>query len=86
MLINVSMISAHSGFLGGKMRSFHITGMGCEACVKRVEKAVGSIDGVRKAVVDLASETLSVDYDDGKVSLEALRNAVEEAGYGLKEM
>ncbi len=68
------------------MRSFHITGMGCEACVKRVEKAAGSIDGVRKAIVDLTTETLSVDYDDGKFSLETLRNAVEEAGYGLEEI
>ena len=43
------------------MKNYHITGMGGQACVKRVEKAAGSIDGVRKAVVDLASETLSID-------------------------
>ena len=67
------------------MKSYHITGMGCEACVKRVEKAAGSIDGVRKTVVDLASETLSIDYDEEKLSFETLRNAVEEAGYGIEE-
>ncbi len=67
------------------MKNYHITGMGCEACVKRVEKAAGSIDGVRKAVVDLASETISIDYDEKKLSFETLRNAVEEAGYGIEE-
>ena len=68
------------------MKRYHVTGMGCEACVKRVEKAVGALDGVTMAKVDLDTETLSVDYDEGKVSFELLKNAVDEAGYGLEEM
>jgi Cu+-exporting ATPase len=60
--------------------------MGCEACVKRVEKAVGALSGVIKATVDLETETLSVQFDDGKISFDMLRNAVEEAGYGLEEI
>lgn len=68
------------------MKHYRVTGMGCEACVKRVEKAVGAIDGVNKAAVDLESETLSVEYDEEKLSYDSLKNAVEEAGYGLEEM
>ncbi len=68
------------------MKRYRVTGMGCEACVKRVEKAVGALDGVQKAAVDLATETLSVEYDEGKISFDTLKDAVEEAGYGLEEM
>ncbi len=67
------------------MNSYHVTGLGCEACVKRVEKAVGALDGVNKAVVDLGSETLSVEFDEEKISFQTLKDAVEDAGYGLEE-
>lgn len=68
------------------MKRYHVTGLGCEACVKRVEKAVGAMNGVKKATVDLDSETLSVDYDEEELNFDSLKIAVEEAGYGLEEM
>lgn len=68
------------------MKRYHVSGMGCEACVKRVEKAVGALEGVRHAAVSLESETLSIDYDETKTGFEALKNAVEEAGYSLEEV
>jgi copper ion binding protein len=65
---------------------YHVNGLGCEACVRRVEKAVNAIDGVQRALVDLKAETLTVEYDEDKVSFERLKNAVDEAGYGLEEI
>lgn len=67
-------------------KSYHVTGMGCEACVKRVNQAVGALDGVQQVLVDLNTETLAVEYDESKIGFETLRNAVEEAGYGIEEI
>lgn len=69
-----------------KQSRYRVTGMGCEACVKRVEKAVNAIDGVERALVDLSAETLTVEYDESKLNFETLKNAVDEAGYGLEQI
>lgn len=65
--------------------SYHITGMGCEACVKHVKNAVTALSGVTKCEVDLESEAMTVDYDEDAVSFEDIKEAVEEAGYGLTQ-
>ncbi len=54
-----------------------IEGMMCQNCVKHVNKALNGIPGV-SATVDLDSKTAVV---TGDVSDEAIRAAVEEAGY-----
>ena len=63
--------------------TYHVTGMGCEACVKRVKNAVTALSGVKKCEVDLESETMTVDYDEDAAEFEDIKEAVEEAGYGL---
>ncbi len=68
------------------MERYHVTGMGCEACVKRVQNAVAVLEGVTSVSVDLQAETLSVEYNKDKMNFAAIRNAVDEAGYGLEEM
>src|SRR5919198_508731 len=63
--------------------SFPVTGMTCASCVRRIEKALGKVDGVREASVNLATEKARVVYDPGVVSLGQLTAAVEKAGYGV---
>jgi len=75
--------------VGGKITmlrgSYHVTGMGCGACVKHVKSAVTALSGVQKCDVDLESETMTVDFDEEVVSFEDIKEAVEEAGYGLSK-
>ena len=59
--------------------------MHCAACVRRVEKALGGVDGVREASVNLATEKATMVFDPAHTGLEAMKQAVEEAGYGLVE-
>jgi copper chaperone CopZ len=42
---------------------FTITGMTCASCVAHVERAVGKLDGVEHAAVNLLSGSLILDYD-----------------------
>src|SRR3569833_1731097 len=56
-----------------------VEGMTCAACVSRVEKRLGRIDGVT-ASVNLATGRARVSHP-GSVPLEELLGAVERAGY-----
>ena len=66
-----------------KKELFPVTGLGCAACAARVNKVLNSCDGVEEANVNYASATALVTYDTDKCTPEALRKAVEDAGYGL---
>jgi len=63
--------------------SFPVIGMSCAACSSRVEKTVQGLQGVTRAVVNLATETLTVTYVRGAISPGEIAKAVTSAGYGL---
>ncbi len=61
---------------------FSITGMTCAACSARIEKVVGRLEGVSTAAVNLAAETLTVEYDETRLSPSNVIDAVQKLGYG----
>ncbi|HEX7021475.1 MAG TPA: heavy metal translocating P-type ATPase [Trueperaceae bacterium] len=61
--------------------SFGVAGMTCANCSARVERALGKLDGVLSATVNLATERASVRYLSGATGPAAFRHAVEAAGY-----
>ena len=58
-----------------------IEGMTCASCVRRVEKGLANVAGVREASVNLATEQASVTYDPAVTDLGQLTAAVEKTGY-----
>jgi len=60
-----------------------IGGMSCASCVLRVENSLKKLSGVTSAVVNLATEEATVEFDPAKVSPKEFRSAVEGAGYSL---
>ena len=58
-----------------------IQGMHCASCVSTVEKALSAVPGVRKAVVNLATERGSVTYDPATLNPSDLVEAVAGAGF-----
>lgn len=58
-----------------------IEGMGCDHCVRSVERALGQIEGVLKVEVELGKAV--VETREGLDLLEALRQAVASEGYGV---
>ena len=59
-----------------------IEGMTCASCVRRVERALASVDGVATARVNLATESAAIELAEGRpVERAALVAAVEAAGY-----
>ncbi|MCM1521368.1 MAG: SO_0444 family Cu/Zn efflux transporter [Muribaculaceae bacterium] len=62
-------------------KEYQIAGMACPHCRATVEKALTRLQGATAVTVDLASGTATV---EGDVSPEAVRQAVEAAGFDLK--
>ncbi len=66
-----------------KESRYTVTGMTCASCSAHVQRAASKVPGVTNAEVNLATETLSVQYDESKADFGAFQQAVEQAGYGL---
>jgi Cu+-exporting ATPase len=74
-----------SGGPGTAEVTFPVTGMTCASCVRRIEKALAKVPGVREASVNLATEKATVRYDPTSVQFDQLKRAVEKAGYGVRQ-
>lgn len=59
-----------------------VTGMTCGHCAASVREELGEIPGVRTVEVDVASGAVTID-SVAPVEADAIRTAVEEAGYRL---
>lgn len=64
------------------MDKYTVTGMTCAACQARVEKAVGSVEGVTSCSVSLLTNSMGV---EGTASDADIIKAVVGAGYGIKK-
>ena len=63
-------------------QTWTVTGMTCAHCVRSVSEEVSALPGVTDVAVDLESGRLTVTADR-PVESDAVRTAVEEAGYAV---
>lgn len=63
--------------------TLNVEGMSCEHCKRAVETALQKLDGVEKAEVNLAANTVSVTYDGSKVTTAQMKEALKEEGYEI---
>ena len=67
-----------------KTGNYTVTGMSCAACANAVEKALNKNEGI-EAKVNIATEKVSLQFDDTKYDFKKLKEIVENSGYGLIE-
>lgn len=65
--------------------SFIITGITCQSCVNRIEKKLNKLDFINELNVNLATNILTVDYDESKIDKSIIFDTVINLGYGIKE-
>jgi copper chaperone len=58
-----------------------ITGMTCGGCVNSVTRVLKALPGVNQVEVTLLPSQARVSFDENQVSVESLREAVQEAGF-----
>lgn len=63
--------------------TLQVEGLSCAHCVRAVTNAVEALDGIVEVKVFLESKTVDVVYDADKVSLEVIKDAIEEEGYNI---
>ena len=83
IIVQVGKLPYLCGMAKTVRKNFPVEGMGCAACVARVENTLKGCPGVENASVSLASNSAQVDYDPGVTSGKKLREAVQAAGYDL---
>jgi Cu+-exporting ATPase len=66
--------------------TLEITGMSCASCAAFVEETLQQTQGVKRAVVNLATEKATVEFLPATMTIPALISAVEETGYGAREI
>ena len=64
--------------------TLNIDGMTCGGCVKSVTKVLNGLDGVRSATVNLENKNAQVEFDEGKIQIAQLVEAVEDAGFDAR--
>lgn len=64
-------------------KTLDVKGMTCGHCEQSVKGALEELDGVTAAHVNLSTGKVDVTYDEEKVTLEDMREAVEEQGYDV---
>lgn len=64
--------------------TYSITGMSCANCATRIEKEIGLLEGVQNAVVNFATEELTVTRDGMVISEDQIIRRVDDLGYGLR--
>lgn len=63
---------------------FNVSGMTCSACSAGIERTLNKKEGVIKAEVYLMSESMTVEYDETKISQGEIVAAVRALGYGAR--
>ena len=66
-----------------KKEIYSIEGMSCASCARNIENIIGKISGVRNVSINLATEKMFIEYEEG-VSVEDIEQTVRNAGFVAK--
>ncbi len=64
-----------------KETNLKIEGMHCAGCSTRLEKILNNLDGVEIAKVSLEEKKATIKYDETKINIENIKEAIEDAGF-----
>lgn len=69
----------------GKTVTIRVEGMHCGGCASSVEKKLKATEGVEEARVSFKKKEAWIKYDDRKVSVAQLREAINSTGFKAVE-
>ena len=62
-----------------------VSGMSCGFCKKAIETSIGVLPGVSKVEANVKEGKVDISYCPSKVNLKDIIQAVEDAGYDVKD-
>lgn len=60
-----------------------VQGMSCAHCVRSVEESVGELEGISTVEVNLDRGEVTVDFDQQVVTLDQVKETIEDQGYDV---
>ena len=63
--------------------TLQVQGMSCGHCVKAVENSVGALAGVYEVKVNLAEGLVDVAFDEAQVSVDQIKETIDDQGYDV---
>jgi copper chaperone len=60
---------------------FNVEGMSCNHCVNSIKNAVSSLQGVENVEVELKEKKVTVGYTSGLVTIQTIKETIEDQGY-----
>ncbi|SFD44399.1 copper chaperone [Bacillus sp. 491mf] len=64
--------------------TLNVQGMTCNHCKMAVTNALTELEGVQNVEVQLQEGTVNVVYDEAKVDVEKMKEAIEDQGYDVQ--
>lgn len=66
-----------------KTEVIKVEGMSCSHCVNAITKAVGGLGGVENVNVSLDDKNVTVNFDEAVVTVDQIKNEIEDQGYDV---
>jgi copper chaperone CopZ len=64
-------------------KTFTIPNMHCPACVMHLEGLEDELEGILSIQANYKKQRMDVEYDEGQISEQAIREAVADLGYEI---
>ncbi len=61
-----------------------VNGMSCGHCVNSIEGSVGKLQGVRSVKVHLEAGNVDVEFNPSDVSLDKIKETIDDQGYDVE--
>ena len=68
-----------------KKSTLIISGMHCASCATKIEKSLLELNGIITAVVNLATEEVTIKYDSKRVDIKKIKKIISDLGYKALE-
>ncbi|MGN8845421.1 copper chaperone CopZ [Niallia sp. HCP3S3_B10] len=64
--------------------TLNVKGMSCNHCVNSIEGNVGKLNGVSSVKVDLGTGTVLVEFDKEVLTLDKIKETIDDQGYDVQ--
>ncbi len=72
-------------YAGDKKSTIKVPTVQCGTCRKNITNALNQLDGIKKVKVDINKKITVVTYDESKIELGAIEDAITNAGYDAND-
>ncbi|QGQ44254.1 copper chaperone CopZ [Metabacillus sediminilitoris] len=64
--------------------TLNVKGMSCGHCINSIEGSVGELNGVTNVKVNLDSGTVKVEFNPNEVTLDKIKETIDDQGYDVQ--